>query len=213
MSKSQGCPDELRLARYVDGVLQPADQDAVKSHLLSCQDCLDAVGFLERTRSVPADQSVIARRPSHRTRPFSRWVWSSLAAVAAIAFIGVGVRYQLTQSAPVINESAPRIEQPLQRSSGKGHTLGIVSPEEGAAVSARALRIQWTTVPGAVDYEARIHNTAGSIIWRAQTAGTSVDATAAPLTAGQSYYTSVIARFEDGKTLPSPFARFAVTRP
>ena len=101
----------------------------------------------------------------------------------------------------------------MERSAGAGQAFTILEPNEGAAVAARPLLIRWTLVAGAVDYDVRIHDTSGSIVWQTHTSATSADATNSRVKAGQSYYASVVARLQDGKTVASSFAAFNIVRP
>jgi Putative zinc-finger len=90
------CPDENRLAAYVDGQLTGEARTTFESHVSACDSCLEAIAFLARsagwanTSAIPA--YLVARARGLVTEKPSvvwRWRWAMATAVAAFVVVAV----------------------------------------------------------------------------------------------------------------------------
>lgn len=173
-----GCPDEHRIAGYVDGGLSPPDREQVAAHLADCTHCLELVALLCTTRDAavgdPAPhESVIGRvQTSHTPRPTQRrWTVPSWAAAAAVLMLAVPLGLQLVR---VNGQSEPANgrEQPATRTAVSDSGLQILAPRPDAAVDAKRLSIRWTGIPGSPYYDVRIVTDAGDIVTEHRVNGT-----------------------------------------
>ena len=48
--RTPACPDEQRIAAYVDGTLEPGEREPLELHLADCDACVALVGLLSRQR-------------------------------------------------------------------------------------------------------------------------------------------------------------------
>ena len=87
------CPNETRLAAYVDGSLDRASRQALEQHLTDCSDCISQVSFLVRTHDssefdeLPASLKVKAKalvQPKSKPRFVIDWRWATAALAACL---------------------------------------------------------------------------------------------------------------------------------
>jgi hypothetical protein len=98
------CPDENKLAAYVNGQLQPEKRNGLEAHIADCKSCLQTLTFLTRTLDtpessfVPAHLLVRARGlvDEQRVRGW-QWQWTMATATACILIV-VGVVVWRTRS-------------------------------------------------------------------------------------------------------------------
>jgi hypothetical protein len=133
------CPDEERIAAYVDGRLPRPARAKVERHLARCEPCLSQAAFLLRLEnsgpppSVPA--SVLARA---RDLPEPVWRrvlaldlrWAALAGATASALLVAAV--WLRQPSPIVSPPGPSDAPPAVEASPPP-----ASPEPAAAPAAR----------------------------------------------------------------------------
>lgn len=58
-SKSDNCPQEKTLSRYIAGVLKKADREMVEKHLLECNRCLDLILLHKKIKEDEAYEGII----------------------------------------------------------------------------------------------------------------------------------------------------------
>ena len=118
------CPDEIKLAAYVDHQLDGAARESITAHLANCDFCVSQVSFLSRAADwanpddVPADvlrraRDLVSRQSGRTTTWGWRWVAASAAAacvVLLVVFIAFRSRTQPAVNAP----SEPLIAQQHQ---------------------------------------------------------------------------------------------------
>lgn len=118
------CPDEMKLAAFVDRQLESSARESIAKHLANCDFCFGQVSFLSRAEDwpdpdeVPADvlrraRSLVPRQSGRTTTWGWRWVAASAAAacvVLLVVFVAFRSRTQPTVNAP----SEPLIAQQHQ---------------------------------------------------------------------------------------------------
>lgn len=206
-----GCPDEMRLAAYVDGGLTAEDRAKLERHLSECSYCLGQVSAAARleaaeTPEVPAALMMRARdlvEPAKRSSGFG-WRWATGSALAACMAILLVVLVRTPKQPPA---EAVRATVPPATS------LRLVAPEEGAGVSREAVEFRWQAVEGALSYRVRLLTDDGSMVWETQTAETHISPPAGlPLATGEKYFVSASATLPDGRTVKSAFVGFRVLK-
>src|SRR5687767_1232421 len=91
------CPEENRLAAYVDGQLTAEARTTLENHVTDCNSCLEGIAFLARsaewtnTNAIPAYLIARARGLVTEKPPVSVWRWRWAMATAAAAFVVVAV--------------------------------------------------------------------------------------------------------------------------
>ena len=207
------CPDDMRLAAYVDGSLNTRERHGLELHLAECEFCLEQVaalahleaadlpeappmmpGLLARARALPPKQV--------RSSPTTwRWITASLATAAAAAVLVVWIAPPRNAPPDSIRAGSSYTAQPL-----------LLLPHEGEALRRTALEFHWTAVQNALYYEPRLLNGDGDLLWQER-----VDKPVwrAPdslqLHSGQKYFVFVSAFLPDGKAVKSPAVSFQVT--
>ena len=217
------CPDEARLAAWVDGGLAAESRRAVEGHLADCAFCCGQVGFLARARefgpapAVPGQLLSLAQgdRPFllFGLRPaFAMAVGTVLVlAVLAVPRTRQGSLPTVSSLArPGVTTSAGSTAQPLVRS-GRIATDAprIVRPSEGESIGKSALQLRWEEAPGALFYTAQLVDSKGDVVWegRAETTRVAVPPGAA-VTPGQPYFVWILAHLRSGATVRSPAVGF-----
>lgn len=177
-TQSPACPDEHRIAGYVDGALDEAAREQVEHHLADCGRCLGIVGLLCRERDAAAIGlvSVEAEAPAPRRatpRPHRRWGLTPQWAVAATLLLAVPMLLQLGRN-PDRGAEEQGTPGPLAtRTLAPSATgLQVTFPAAGTAVDARALSFRWTEVPGSPYYDVRIVTDAGDVVIQKRVTGT-----------------------------------------
>lgn len=115
------CPDEERIAAYVDGRLPPTAREKVERHLARCEPCLNQAAFLLRLESSGPPPSVppalLARAravpaPGWRHMLIPDLRWAALAGATASALL-VAVVW-LHQPSPIVPPPAPSTAPPAE---------------------------------------------------------------------------------------------------
>jgi putative zinc finger protein len=134
------CPDDERLAAYVDQNLSRPQRVRVERHMSGCRSCRDKMGFLIKAQSfespeaAPLDWLARVRGLTHSGSSPSiahRWYWSGAVAAAACAVLAVGlwIKPSARVSAP-----APLSSRPVARSTE------VIARSEGVNPVGRAAR-------------------------------------------------------------------------
>ena len=233
------CPDEERLAAYVDGHLAPEAQEHLERHLVGCDFCLGQVGFLLRQpeAAMPADvPEALLRRASALTeeragfpaRPMLRWGTAAVAAACLVLVLATNLRRQIpvppepsspaapvapipsTRSAPTAQPSPPRAVRSLGKVSRE---LQVVHPREGDVLGPGDVVFRWRPVPGALYYQVRVVTEEGDVVWEERLEGTQLTAPSdLHLVAGQGFFLRVRAYLPDGKAITSRVVGFKTQR-
>ncbi|HSE30129.1 MAG TPA: zf-HC2 domain-containing protein, partial [Pyrinomonadaceae bacterium] len=97
------CPEENKLASYVDGQMTGSERTTFERHVSDCQSCLAAIAFL--TRSTESDDSkqiprhLVTRARSLVTqKPVTKWRWSWAIATAAAACLVLALSFVILRS-------------------------------------------------------------------------------------------------------------------
>ena len=211
------CPDEHRIAGYVDGGLLPRDQEQVAAHLANCTHCLELVALLCTTPDAATGEPALDEAVSERAQPLTaprverrRWTVPSWAAAAAVLILAVPLGLQLvrvdSQSGPEHNR-----DQPATRTAMPAGGLLILTPSPGAAVDANRLSIRWTGISGSPYYDVRIVTDAGGIVTEQRVTGTTWRVPpAVVLEPGADYFVHVDAYPQGDKAVSSGHVPFRV---
>jgi len=211
------CPDEHTIAAYVDGTLGADSREGIEVHLADCDHCLALVGLLSRERAVVATEPVaelaLARaqaliRPQSRRRGSSAPQWAAAAAVV----VAVASLVRLSQPVAPIEIANDGSNAPTTRAAAAdSQGLTVLSPRPGATVSANALAVRWTPVPGSHYYEVRVVTDAGDVVTEEHVSGTAWrPKDPASLQSGVEYFVHVDAFVADDKSVSSDHVPFRV---
>jgi hypothetical protein len=218
--RTPACPDEGRLAAYVDGALGPTDAEQLELHLADCEACVALVGFLGRDRTPdvvePVPDTDLARARQLVTRAPSRW--SRLApphwAAAAMVLISIAVVTQysrFSRSGDVGLDAVP-VERTTRSASPGKPTLEVLAPGAGATVDAKQLDFRWSAVPGSRYYDVRIVSESGDLLVEQRVAGTEWQPPGQlHLSPGTEYYVLIEAHPSESKTISSDHVQFLVS--
>jgi hypothetical protein len=204
---------EYDIARYADGAVTSEERHQFEVHLEACERCRRSVAEVTQLQDelsrVPEGEvsddvleDAVARLEEHRPprkgeQPIARAWWYPLAA-AIVLGIGLGL-WQLM--APSTSE---RFRSPEPSRPG----VELQHPPDGAAVGV-PLRLEWTSVEGALTYRVTISRPDGAIVWQADTTAQQLRAPASlSCSPDDTYVWTVDALFADGTTLGSPLHVF-----
>lgn len=166
-SIASACPDEARLASFIDARLPAAEMRQTREHLVGCGACRTAVADIVRdlaalTESpqvpIPADVRrrveglVPPRAVAPVSRPPARGRWAALTAAALMAVFAL-VKFWHRPVPPSSNPVGPpdSHEVPDMRG-GSEETFTTLSPKDQASLSLKspaALVLEWSAYGGA----------------------------------------------------------------
>jgi hypothetical protein len=176
--RSPACPDENRIAGYVDGGLDAAVRQELEQHLADCGHCLALVGLLSRERSASASESVpspaLAQAGARaRQEPRQPWRFAPQWAAAAALVLAVPLLVQLGRRPDAGYEGHGRpVTSAVRKFDATPDTLQVLVPGAGGAVDAQRAQFRWTEVPGSPYYEVRIVTDDGAVVVRERVTGT-----------------------------------------
>lgn len=157
------CLDELTIADFVEGRLDPQTRAPVVAHLLTCARCRSVV---RATGRLLADPAVARELPSPKWAPAGRgWRrWSLPLGIAAAAAVLV----LLWPRSADDTGSTPGLREPTD--------TGTVAPVPIAprASVARVDRLVWSSVARAERYRLRLYDNEGGVLWTLETSDTLV---------------------------------------
>jgi hypothetical protein len=184
-----GCPPPETLEALAARRGPEAARLATLNHAMACRECrreLDLLRAIEHAR----------RAPVWTGRTFA------LAATLMLAVGAVLVWRSLRPDAP----GALR---------GGGNQVSLVSPAEGARVSAPPpLRLVWRAVANAAGYRVEVLDVTGAVVATGAGPDTTLELPAGALVPADSAYRwRVIAELQGGGTVPSGFRRLTLTSP
>jgi hypothetical protein len=217
------CPEAHRLAAFVERRLAERQRARVEAHLADCAPCLDtvvAVARLECERMPPVPPRLVARAGSAvAVRPRRAAALVLAAAAAVLALLAAGQAWRATR-APALPGGAVQVApapadvpSPSVRSgpeAGEGAPR-LEWPTEGAVLGVRDLEVRWAAVADALDYELRLTDADGDLLWERRT---ELTALAVPpqtrLRSGEDYFVWVRARLPGGASSASAVVLFHV---
>lgn len=186
---NHSCLDDLIIADFVDGMVEPAVRSLVVSHLAACERCRWVTAATARAVTAGTAQPVPAWRKGIgavmlATAATLALIWSRPAAVP-------GTGPDLRE--PAITTTVP--PRPVQ-------PIGTVTAVD---------RLSWSAVPGALRYRVRLYDADGSVIWRGETTDTAIvpDPAAAPRP-GATYFWRVEAQSEWERWAASRLTEFRI---
>lgn len=214
--RTPDCPDEHRVAGYVDGRLGAAEREEFERHLADCTHCLDLVGLLCRERDSEAGAEParpVARRSALNQSPARRtWRFAPQWAAAAALVVVVPLLLQLGRNLDAGQGGQGRPEPPATRAPATGKfLLEVVAEPAASPLDARRPAFRWSEVSGSPYYDVRIVTDAGDVIARDRVIGTrwrtpeQVD-----LRPGAAYFIHVAAYPAGAKAVSSGHVPFAV---
>jgi hypothetical protein len=231
------CPNEARLAAFVDQAAGSADEAPIMRHLARCEDCRSQVGFLARMQR-PAPEMEVPAAWLGRVKAITasegkawrmrRWVPVALVAAAAILIAAMLLRppspvsqrpAQATTptSQPQVAASAapaPKLftkgkqrDREVFRNSNTAVSLRITNPAQGSRI-APGSSIRWQSIENSMYYEAQLLSADGELLWKAKV---EAPQTALPadiaVPAERKCFLIVRAYLPDGKTVESDAVR------
>jgi hypothetical protein len=222
------CPDEARLAAFVEGTLPSAVRETVVFHLADCAFCRGQVGFLVRAERLGPAPAVPTHLLTLARGERSWWTGRLRPATAVAAALGMALALFLVTSrgrrgilpaegklpgAAIVTPSGIAPERSVRTSHGTAGAPRIVRPIEGESISRNAVELRWEEVSGALFYTVQLVDQKGGVVWegRAEGAHLTVPA-AAPLVPGQPYFAWVLAHLRSGATARSPAVGFRLAR-
>jgi len=218
--RTPACPNEDRLAAYVDGDLASADAETLQLHLADCESCLATVGFLARDRDAgdePVSETDLARARQLVKAPPARWTRLAPArwATAAMVLVAIGAVTQFSRVSETGHnglEIAPEARTTRSSSGSQSAALQVLIPGAGATVDAKQLEFRWSEVPGSRYYDVRIVTEAGDLVAEQRVAGTDWQpADSLHLNPGSEYFVHVEAHPSEAKTISSDHVPFLVS--
>lgn len=213
---SSACPDEHRIAAYVDGSLEPDNCEQLELHLADCERCIALVGLLSRQRgsgaTEPAPDLAVARaRNLLKSRHWQRYApqWAA-AAMVVLSIVAVTHLTQLGGS------GSGQPMQPDERStrnvSRSKPALQVLYPSAGMTLESRRLVFRWTEIPGSHYYDVRIVSESGDVVSEQRVTGTEWRPTEQlALRPGAEYFVHVDAYPSKAKTVSSDHVPFSVS--
>jgi len=225
---SRRCPDEARLAAFVEGTLPSADRETVMFHLADCAFCRGQVGFLVQAErlgpapAVPTHLLALARGErswwAGRLRPATVVAAALGMALALFLFTSRGRQRLLPADgklpgAAIVTPSGITPERSVRTGHGTAGAPRIVRPVEGESVSRNAVELRWEEASGALFYTVQLVDPKGDVVWEGRTEGAHLTVPAtAPLVPGQPYFAWVLGHLRSGATVTSPAVGFRLAR-
>jgi hypothetical protein len=211
------CPDEHKVAAYVDGALDVPACERLERHAADCDHCIALIGALCRERKTnpghPSTQPAISPTRGHpadrtgRHRRLPRW-WAAAAALALatplLVHLGgdrdAGLGEQGSPASPSTRSVVPD-------ASG----LRVLSPGPGSIVDVGRLTFSWTEIPGTPYYDVRIVTDAGDVIARQRVTSNRWRPERLDLDVGAEYFVIIEAYPSGDKAISSRHVPFRVT--
>jgi hypothetical protein len=210
------CPEDARLAAWVDEGLKAEAQKDIEEHVADCEFCLTQAAALIRLKDAPlssVESQLMARAarivegPSRRAPGWWRWAVPLAAAACLVAVIVPSLRNGQTPAIPTEVAAPAPAAREVRKSLPALTTPELEFPREGATITTGGLEFRWNPVEGALNYRVRLMTVSGDVIgdYPAETAQLRI-----PLPPARKYYVSVIANLPQGKTVQSAPVGFDV---
>ena len=126
-----GCPEENKLAAFVDGQLTVSERSKFERHMSNCQSCLAAIGFLSRSAEwddppeIPPYLLARARRLAGANRR-TMWRWQWAVASAAAACILLALSFAIFKSR--VQQPSPSVDGPLVAQNQQTPAIAVSTP-------------------------------------------------------------------------------------
>lgn len=216
--RSPNCPDEHRMAAYVDGALDSPECEELEQHAAGCSHCLALIGRLSRACDSEATEPVpphVLARASALVKPQPRrqwWLAPQWAAAAALVLV-IPLLVQLGRNPDRGPEGQGRPEPPATRNLALPDAgLQVLTPSAGATVDAGRLSFHWTAVAGTPFYDVRVVTDEGDLVVEERVIGTTWQLPPQlELKPGVEYFVHVDAYPSGEKTLSSEHVPFRVS--
>ena len=130
------CPEENKLAAFVEGQLTGSERSKFERHVSNCQSCLAAIGFLTRSAEwddrpeIPPYLVARARRLADANRRIAwRWQWAVAGAAAACILLALSFAiFKSRVQHPSTSVDGPLVAQNQQTPESAVSTPTIESP-------------------------------------------------------------------------------------
>lgn len=216
--RSPDCPDEGRIAGYVDGALHEDQRQAFEGHLADCGRCLALVGLLSRERNAleeaPVASHVVAQARARTAKePLRPWRLAPQWAAAAALVVAVPLLVQIGRNLDRGVEGQGRPEPAATRSiAPRADEVQVLVPGAGSVVDLKRTQFRWTAVSGSPYYDVRIVTDDGAVVVRERVNGTAWQPPAQPnLRPGAEYFVHVDAYPAGDKPVSSDHVPFRVS--
>ena len=220
------CPDEARLAAFVEGKLEGARHDEMESHLADCAFCLGQVGFLSRAGELGPPPAVpthlLALAKGERPRLFGHLRPATLVAATASVVLALAVVWPRGREGPLVgipsldrpeaaSPATPSAERILRNGQSATGDPRILRPSEGEIVPPAGMELRWREVAGSLYYTVQLLDSKGDVVWEGRTEAAHLALpTEATLAPGRTYYAWVLAHLPSGASVRSAAVGFRV---
>ena len=192
------CPSEVQLAAYSEQQLIGDERNLVEQHLASCDACLQQVGFLLHTASVPSKQTPdhllsMASSMGKRPDPITRHRWRGLAVATATGAVLAVVLWnnrnesrfptptqEISNPVTAPTNSAPEAmpvppiatdkNSKLRGEQGSSDAM-LTSPQPDEVLDASRIEFHWKPRREASFYEIKIVSETGDLVWQKRSLG------------------------------------------
>jgi hypothetical protein len=233
------CPDDDRLAAFVEHRLPGAETAQVEAHVATCDYCVGQVSFLLELQDshlpeVPASLLTRVSRPP-ASSPWWRLSWDWAPAAAAMAGI-VLVASVVLQHEPAVNETVserpatrqqapatsippepPQVQPPAtalppetRSQAPLPATPRLFHPLPGSSVNRQAFDLRWAAVPKALFYDVRITSPDGQLKWSSRVESAQVRVPAGASLPAGNYFVWVRAQLPEGKSVRDQAVSFTI---
>ena len=218
-------PDEMLLAAFSDGDLEPGARQTIEAHIVDCEICLGTLTMLAKT----SDQTIVVEPPTalkqkvldlagsaprtdqQQNRGQNRF-WASAAALFMI--LGAGLIWTTRHDRSGI--STPPTSAPDETRGFRGpppQAVGptLLSPQPGQILDPGSIEFRWSDVDGATEYTVLLVTADGDPVWQSKVARTQLLLPDnVPLVEGETYYVTLRAHLLEARALPSSHVEFQV---
>ncbi len=210
--RQPACPDDYRLASYMDGGLSERDHHTFETHLADCSFCMERIGILGRARESETSGSVLKpvnalanKRPNWQ-RP--RWATAALLVLA----VGFFTDQLSTSRTPASSDKFAKPSAVNERYVKPSSAIPeITFPLENSAVAREDLDFEWKLVPDGLFYDIRIVSDDGELITQQRVWDTHWSLPANfTLHPGAEYFVRVDAFVSEGKAISSEHIAFRI---
>lgn len=231
------CPNEGRLAEFVDSALPEALRSRLEYHLSRCHRCrvlLSDVIKAERDFDpMFPTPALMQRAEAFNQRNSTRWrsMGVPLGAFAMAAIIIVSVILFLRKPRELAHSFTPTVTSPASANVEHGATAPVSPPPDverkavarevlpivlfpraHSVVTDQSLRIRWLPMPGSPLYSVTLVTSNGDLVWEGESEAASLEVPPDVSLKDGAYFVWIVASTTDGRTLKSKPVRFQIKR-